>query len=29
MYSLPTDMQARIDYLQMIAEEVVAKVAPA
>ena len=26
IYSLPTDVQARIDYLQMIAEEVVAKV---
>jgi hypothetical protein len=24
-YSLPTDVQARIDYLQMIAEEIVAK----
>jgi hypothetical protein len=27
MYSLPTDVQARIDYVQMIAEEIVAKVA--
>jgi len=27
IYSLPTDMQARIDYVQMIAEEIVAKVA--
>jgi alkanesulfonate monooxygenase SsuD/methylene tetrahydromethanopterin reductase-like flavin-dependent oxidoreductase (luciferase family) len=26
IYSLPTDVQARIDYLQMIAEEIVAKV---
>jgi alkanesulfonate monooxygenase SsuD/methylene tetrahydromethanopterin reductase-like flavin-dependent oxidoreductase (luciferase family) len=26
IYSLPTDMQARIDYVQMIAEEIVAKV---
>ena len=29
IYSLPTDVQARIDYLQMIAEEIVAKVARA
>jgi hypothetical protein len=27
IYSLPTDVQARIDYVQMIAEEIVAKVA--
>jgi hypothetical protein len=27
IYSLPTDVQARIDYMQMIAEEIVAKVA--
>jgi alkanesulfonate monooxygenase SsuD/methylene tetrahydromethanopterin reductase-like flavin-dependent oxidoreductase (luciferase family) len=27
IYSLPTDLSARIDYLQMIAEEIVAKVA--
>lgn len=27
IYSLPVDVQARIDYLQMIAEEIVAKVA--
>jgi alkanesulfonate monooxygenase SsuD/methylene tetrahydromethanopterin reductase-like flavin-dependent oxidoreductase (luciferase family) len=26
IYSLPTELQARIDYLQMIAEEIVAKV---
>jgi alkanesulfonate monooxygenase SsuD/methylene tetrahydromethanopterin reductase-like flavin-dependent oxidoreductase (luciferase family) len=26
IYSLPTDLQARLDYLQMIAEEIVAKV---
>jgi hypothetical protein len=26
IYSLPTDVQARIDYMQMIAEEIVAKV---
>ena len=26
IYSLPTDVQARIDYLYMIAEEIVAKV---
>jgi alkanesulfonate monooxygenase SsuD/methylene tetrahydromethanopterin reductase-like flavin-dependent oxidoreductase (luciferase family) len=26
IYSLPTDVQARIDYLQMIAEDIVAKV---
>lgn len=29
IYSLPTDAQARIDYLQMIAEDIVAKVASA
>ena len=29
IYSLPTDVQARIDYLQMIAEDIVAKVAQA
>ena len=26
IYSLPTDVQARIDYLHMIAEEIIAKV---
>ena len=29
IYSLPRDVQARIDYLQMIAEEIVAPVAAA
>jgi hypothetical protein len=27
IYSLPVDLQERIDYLQMIAEDIVAKVA--
>jgi hypothetical protein len=26
IYSLPTDVQARIDYLQMIAEDIIAKI---
>ena len=29
IYSLPADVQARIDYLQMIAEEIMAEVATA